>query len=388
MLFRSLKAANQQVKPAKPEGSSLRLKIFTAVLCAFSAGTLIHTYAPELIKFSDYKRVEFKIGDIVELGSYHEKPLLWVYAGSSPAKDAQSFISRNLITAKPFDVARSGHYKTDRNGLKDSPNKSMKLAERNKLFTAEEFIDMYGSADYESSSLRTWLNSKDNSVKYPSGKPVPANIKSTGKNRYLVSRNIDNLDEGGFLTGFTAEELAMLAETSVRYMVTKNNLDKADNRGDSSASVWQSVKLFPDADTLTENNMTLMLRIFKSVDFGKYYYHEIKEYVSLPSLDEIGNFYSGKGLNLQNQFDYVRFSDDEENPMDNGWWTRTPCGMMPYTICMVHPSPNSNNVSDLQVTPTTVSEMATVRPVIHIHQNQIECVGDGSKASPYKCKKK
>lgn len=371
----------------KPQGSSLRLKIFTALLCAFSAGSLIHTYAPDLIKFSNYKSVNFQIGDIVELGTYHNNPILWVYAGNDQPAGEPSFISRNLLTAKPFDIAHSGKHSVDRTGLKDTPNKSMKIADRIKLFTADEYTDMYGSADYENSSLRTWLNSADNSVKYVYTKPAASSIKSTGKNKYLVSQNLDNLDEGGFLTGFTPEERAMLRPVTVRYLVTANNVNKAKNKNDYTASLWKSIKLFPDADSVTENNMTLMLRMYKAVNFRNFYYSEVKELVSLPSIEEISHIYSSRNLNLQSQFDYARPTDDDVLT-DNGWWTRTPCGMMPYTVCMVHSSPNSSSISDMQVTPKTVSTMATVRPVIHLRSEEIECIGDGSRASPYKCRKK
>jgi hypothetical protein len=369
------------------EGSSLRLKIFTAILCAFSAGSLIHTYAPDLIKFSNYKNINFQVGDIIEFGSYHNKPILWVYAGSDQPTGEPSFISRNLLTAKPFDIAHSGQFSVDRSGLKDTPSKSMKIADRIKQFTPEEFTDMYGSADYENSSLRIWLNSSDNNVKYVYTKPVAKSIKNAGKNKYLVSQNLDNLDEGGFLTGFSQEEISMLKPVTVRYLVTANNVHKAQNRNDSSAVLWKSIKLFPDADTVTENNMTLMLRMYKAVNFRNFYYNEVKERVSLPSIEEISHIYSSRNLNLQSQYDYARASDDDSQA-DNGWWTRTPCGMLAYTVCMVHSSPNYSSISDMQVTPQTVSSLATVRPVIRLRTEEIECIGDGSKASPYKCRKK
>ncbi len=374
------------VVPANvPQASSLKLKLFTAALCAFSAGSLIHTYAPDLLKFNSFKKAEFKIGDVMSLGTYHNEPLLWVYAGTNQTNGEQSFIARNLITAKPFDIAHSGNFRSDRSGLKDAPDKSMKLSDRSKMFTADEFIDMYGSSDYESSSIRTWLNSKDNSVKYPNGKPVLTSIKNVGKGRYLVSHNLENLDEGGFLTSFTEQELSMIKPVTVRYMVTANNINKADNKADYTATVWKSIKLFDNADTLTENNMTLMLRMFKAVNFRNFFYHEVTDLVSLPSLEEINQIYSNKNLNLQNQYDHVRIIDNEKLT-DNSWWTRTPCGVMPYTICAVHPSPAGTESADMQVTPTTVSDLATVRPIIHIQLDRIECVGDGSKASPYVCK--
>lgn len=368
------------------QGASLKLKIFTAVLCAFSAGSLINAYAPDMLKMSQYHPVNFQTGDIMQLGSYHGQPLLWVYAGTNQTTGEPSFISRSLIAAKPFDVAHSGSFRTDRSGLKDHPSKSMKIGERSRQYTAETFVDMYGSADYEDSTIRAWLNSKDNSVRYPGPKPVLTSIDSTGTNKYLVSKNLDNMDEGGFLTNFTPQELEILKPVTVRYMVTAENRTKAVNKDDHTAVVWRSIRLFPNADTLTENDMTLMLRKFRSINFRNYYYREVKDLVTIPSLEEISQVYSNKDLNLQNQFDNARVTGEGDNPMDNSWWTRTPCGMMPYTVCAVHPAPLNSSSGDMQVTPTTVSTLATVRPVIHAKTESMICTGDGSKAAPYTCR--
>ena len=338
-----------------------------------------------MINAEMYHAVTFKAGDLLSLGTYHQEPLIWVYAGGTDGFSRSSkFISRNLIAAKPFNVARSGHYQTDKSGNKDIIQPEMTIMNRLNLYSHRQLTEMYGSSDYANSTLRLWLNSPEKIISYPGQTPNQENINTVDANRYLTPSNLENLNEGGFLQEFSKSDLKMLKKATSRYPVTTENLSKADNRGDRIARIWRSIKLFQETDTIQENNLPLMLNKYQGLDQRNFYYRDIQEYVSIPSLDEVVQIYQNPALDLQYQIEDS--DDDMDKNTEHSWWTRTACGYMPYTICTIQPSPTIKQ--DLMVVPATVSNLIPVRPAITIDVSKIECIGKGTLTTPYTCRKK
>ncbi len=375
--------SSSPTKNKVPEQSSTRSLFLFFILICLSCYAFFKEEIIDFFTAEKYQAVEFKKGDILSLGTYHHNPILWVYAGAIDGADNSKFISRNLITAKPFDVAHSGHYQIDKSGLKDKYDPNMTIMDRLKLYNNEQLIEMYGSSDYEKSTIRLWLNSGEKKVSYNEQTPSQTNIDTYNSNKYLVSSNLDNLDEGGFLQEFSNEDLKLLKESVSRYMLSFDNREKSDNKGNGKSIIWHSISLFQESDTIQENNLPLMLNKYKGLDQRNFAYRDVKEYVAIPSLDEVLKLYQNPALNLQYQFDAA---NNNGNITDHGWWTRTNCGYMPYTSCVIQPAATVNR--NLMVVPTTVSSLIPVRPAITVDVSKIECAGNGSKSAPYRCRKK
>lgn len=135
------------------------------------------------------------VGQSVSFGKYNGQEILW----RCIAEDDNGYLmlSENILTLKCFDPA----------GEKVTDNYSTRAVK--------------GSDFWADSSLRTWLNSNDDVVRYPAGhKPDSASVRG-GINPYN--------NESGFLNNknFTKEERDLMVETDISFAVSHNDIDKA-----------------------------------------------------------------------------------------------------------------------------------------------------------------
>ncbi len=122
-------------------------------------------------------------GDSVLLGTYNSAAIEWKVLSISKDNTEALLVSKHILTFKAYDGADSGKY----DYVPDSP-------------------DALGSNCWETSSIRTWLNSDKDYVSYEGAAPSSRSM-SDGCNGYEL--------EAGFLYHFTSEELAAIKQTNI-----------------------------------------------------------------------------------------------------------------------------------------------------------------------------
>lgn len=149
------------------------------------------------------KQVELKTGDYVSFGKY--------VPGGEAAKDGEGeiewqvveagesgivLVSTRILAIRPYDCAESGKFDRDNNG---------EVYDRNKKdsYTPMQMQEFRGSNQWETSDLRTWLNS-NGIVHYPEKVPQNAATDEYG-NAYGA--------EAGFLTDFSVKEISLIANS-------------------------------------------------------------------------------------------------------------------------------------------------------------------------------
>lgn len=148
--------------------------------------------------------IDIKAGDRIEFGSYNDEPITWCVLKVSDDGDEAVMISKDILTMKAYDAPDSGKYNYD--GDKDYWSKDSEVSSDMELQAR-----VRGNSDWEGSTIRAWLNSDDESVKY-TGQAPSASAMSELKNGYN--------NEAGFLHGFTEDELAAIKTVDVE---TKGN---------------------------------------------------------------------------------------------------------------------------------------------------------------------
>lgn len=144
------------------------------------------------------QEIPLSAGSSVMLGSYNGDPVEWRIIHISDDGKTAVAITDKIITMKAFDAAEGGSYNSD--GGEDywrTPTEDISEEIQRKI---------RGDNRWELSNIRTWLNSGREMVKYDDQPPI-AKAMSEHDNGYST--------EPGFLKGFTADELSVIAETQV-----------------------------------------------------------------------------------------------------------------------------------------------------------------------------
>lgn len=132
--------------------------------------------------------INLKLGDTIEFGKYNDEPIEWYVLDINDNK--ATLVTKYIITMKAFDSAEGGKYAY----CNDKLFRELDDAEKEKT---ENQIMAYGSNDFATSNIRTWLNSDRASVEYKDNAPGKASMSEL-KNAYD--------SEAGFLYGFSDEE--------------------------------------------------------------------------------------------------------------------------------------------------------------------------------------
>jgi hypothetical protein len=309
------------------------LKVFILIvlslfcLISFKSYTLSENTVPQVSKNG------LKVGDYVEFGRYHGKPILWRVIALEDGKPL--LYSDRILALKSFDAKGS------------SPR-------------ADQDSNRYreGSNFWEASTLRTWLNSERSSqvfVGYPYAIPNVQNVWD-GINAYS--------DEPGFLSNFTAEERANLLERS--HKVLLDNLDAIEG-----------VKIGGDQSHIFDRNFNTALSNYDQANFhivtDRVFLLSVKEFIEYVSRDEdiyrafptdeavYRSNYQDDGLNTQNNWNY---------------WLRTPSPRFGHQV---------RTISNWFVTENQAYfGINGVRPAILI-SSEIEIgFGEGTNERPYR----
>lgn len=134
-------------------------KFITFIICFFILSISIVSLA------SDIESLE--IGDLINFGEFHSEPILWQIVDFDDHGNPL-LLSKEIIDLKPFDAA----------GRKHSPDGYYNWAQ------------YYGSNQWETSTLRQWLNSTRKNINWQLNPPSDENVFE-GINAYA--------DEPGFL---------------------------------------------------------------------------------------------------------------------------------------------------------------------------------------------
>lgn len=147
----------------------------------------------------DKPKKEIKVGDTISLGTYNDEEILWKVLKISEDGSEAVLITEDIITMKAYDVAESGEF--------------IFLGGSNDV-AADDYegqIQGHGNSDWETSNIRTWLNSESGIVTYLDHPPT-RRAMAEHKNGYE--------NEPGFLTNFSDDELAAIKYTELE---TKGN---------------------------------------------------------------------------------------------------------------------------------------------------------------------
>lgn len=146
---------------------------------------------------------EIVVGDTFTFGSIDltgssEEPLTWTVLQVDEKEKTALCIADNIVAFFPYDGAESGMRAQDR----DTYFNNEKIDE----YTDEQLTRFWGSSDWETANIRSWLNSDKAIVEYDGALPTEDGM-SLYENGYE--------SRAGFLYGFTEEEKEQLVETKV-----------------------------------------------------------------------------------------------------------------------------------------------------------------------------
>lgn len=135
-------------------------------------------------------------GDTVVFGSYNGETIEWRVLDVDNENQSVKLVAKNILTMKAIDAPESGDFNSD--GEQDYWGKGTPADA-----DLELQAHVRGSNDWNTSNIRTWLNSEAEVVKYEGQAPVPGAM-SEHKNGYQ--------NEPGFLHGFTEEDRSAIKQ--------------------------------------------------------------------------------------------------------------------------------------------------------------------------------
>lgn len=156
-----------------------------------------------LILFFNQDTKEIVVGDVFTYGSIDltgdsPETLDWIVLEVDEKEETVLCIAENVVAFFPYDGAESGM--RAQNG--DAYFNGDKLAE----YTDEQLIQFWGSSDWETANIRSWLNSDAAIVEYVGAKPTE-DATSLYENNYEA--------KAGFLYAFSEEEKNQLILTDI-----------------------------------------------------------------------------------------------------------------------------------------------------------------------------
>lgn len=255
------------------------------------------------------------IGDLIKFGTYEpqgytakndDNDLTWIIVDIDKKNNQVVLLSEKVLDMKPFDVAESGVWDKDKEG--NSYDRNIK-----DNYTFKQMIEFRGNSDWETSNIRTWLNSDAARVTYSDQEPS-SRATDEAVNSYEL--------QAGFLYGFTKDEKAMLREKEIK---TTLNAVQAEKDGKEAFII--------SSDSITE-----------IYDFSSYDTKTTKDKVFLLSLDEVQKYLYNNNLLI--------FAEPTQSAMDSDkssyyksylayntkycpWLLRTPYGASAHQILAI-----------------------------------------------------
>ena len=323
-----------------------------------------------------------EIGSVMKFGSYWDYPLNWIYAFDDRDGN-QVFISKDIITFKPFDVAHSNLYGRIANGfiIEMLPTNKDTVKSFSESLSNDDWIRAYGENNWEFSTIRAWLNSRRISVEYPSVRPNQnnTNFYSESSIKYGLAYT-QKIDEPGFLTGFTAQEIEALRPNRTSFVLTEYHKNEATS-GDRVFNYFEEF----DPETV-QYKKTLMPKVRPFIfNFQDVYTKEVEDLVYLPSLSEFIKISQDPRIDLNYSKEVYTTKGESYILPNTQWWLRTPCGFLYTTVCTVEGSDLNKGKAILRI--ATSSDLIGIRPLLKLRVKDLKLSGSGTESDPYQLKK-
>lgn len=223
----------------------------------------------------------FAVGQYIEFGKYLGKPILWKIINIDDEGDPLLF-SEKIISIKCFDAAESGTYDYD--------------------YTR----DGVGSANWETSNIREWLNSDDAKVQYSTCPPV----------KEALGQTEGYADENGFLSNFSEKEKTMLK--AVKHKMLLDEVDKAQKDGGTEDHIFDT-SLSPD-QPISEFVCTPQDAL---TNYDNSYYKMVTDKVFLLSVKELKEYVADRNDSWIKETTETAMEQATEDYCDF-YWLRTP----------------------------------------------------------------
>ena len=138
---------------------------------------------------------DLQVGDTIVFGTYNEEPIAWRVLKISEDGREAVLISRDILTIKAYDAPDSGKYNYD--GDRDYWSKDSEASTDMELQAR-----VRGNSDWSSSTIRAWLNSEDEVVKYEGQAPTASAMSElkmaiTMKRAFCMDLQRKNLLQSG-----------------------------------------------------------------------------------------------------------------------------------------------------------------------------------------------
>lgn len=211
---------------------------------------------------------EVDIGDYLKFGRYGGEDIVWqvIYKDSGQLM----IMADKIIGFKSYDVARSNNENPDRK--------------------------KYGSNNWETSALRTWLNSGDKTVDYGLQPPSASNVWK-GRNSYA--------DEPGFLYEFTKNERNIIKTITHKSIISSFDADSKE--GGRTYYFWT-------------NCIPLLVQ-----NYNDAYYQTVIDKVFLLDVKELKEYVYDNGLKCRRvPTAYAARDSDVKMSRFMNYWLRTP----------------------------------------------------------------
>lgn len=318
----------------------------------------------------------FGIGSIIRFGTYWNKPIYWIYAFDDQDGN-QVFISREIVTFKPFDVAHNNIYAKLSNGtaidLHPMPDETIhKYMNR---FTTSKWIDSVGDNSWEHSTLRTWLNSNAMNVPYEFHAPSIDNTNQETAGP-IGTAYVEKINEPGFLAEFNDHELKLLEAKDHDLILSVYNKDSS-SKGDQLFNFFDN--LDPEQN-LYKDTLKAKAKPF-IFDFQSVYKKTLQDKVTIPSLEDFIIISQDQRIDLQYTKEIFSATGDSFVLPLTRWWLDTPCGYTPTTVCNVLGSDFNKDKPIIKIAPS--SDFSGVRPMIRLPFKSYKMKGAGTLEDPY-----
>jgi hypothetical protein len=302
-----------------------------------------------------------KIGDYVQMGKYYNEPIIWRCVDID--ENGPLMLSDKILTKKPYDASGSHKYL---DGTPQSDDYGMR--------------EDYGSDLWETSNIRSWLNSTATAgnVIWLDGCPPSADKVASADDKGGKYYAYDN--EKGFLAGgnFTANEI-----NAIKSVTQKSLLNYVDSEklGVGGTAVH---KFDSDISDIVQN-------------YDNTYYQNVTDKMFLLDVRQLYNvylnssvlgaeYYLGKPTKKAVEISLLPY---DANSGDSSWsyWLRTPYNDIYHFSCVRTVSTLSKGVfgADPNYYITTFNGNGCgVRPAFYIDMSLIDFTyGKGSLKEPY-----
>jgi hypothetical protein len=234
------------------------------------------------------------IGDYVQMGRYYDEPILWRCVDID--ENGPLMLADRILTIKPFDAAGEHKYL---DGMLQATNSNNNRTS-------------YGSDLWETSNIRSWLNSTATvgNVEWPDGCPPIESAVWAGYNDYVTEKGF--LAEGNF----TAYEINVIKSVTQKSILNEIDAAKLKIGGtEGLISDYNISTIVQNYDTAYYQNLTDKIFLLDVKQINK---------VFLNSSTLGTNYYKGKPT--QKAIDNSEFKDPTSINTSNYWfnWIRTP----------------------------------------------------------------